>query len=95
LLTKSTRGIRYKVIERLTGDTNPKNTYRDGSYLSITGGGSGGLPMLFATDALENRAQRARMGEFIRTCGVIEPGDWVLTTHTGGHFYRYDCPATL
>jgi hypothetical protein len=51
--------------------------------------------MLFATDALENRAQRARMGEFIRTCGVIEPGDWVLTTHTGGHFYRYDCPATL
>jgi hypothetical protein len=45
--------------------------------------------MLFATDAMENRVQRARMGEFIRTCRLVEPGDWVLTTHVGGQFYRY------
>jgi hypothetical protein len=44
--------------------------------------------MLFATDVLENRIQRARMGDFIRTCGLVGPGDWVLTTHTSGDFYR-------
>ncbi|KAL2190917.1 hypothetical protein L209DRAFT_24694 [Thermothelomyces heterothallicus CBS 203.75] len=78
----------YKTIERLAGDANPDNTYRRSAYLSITGGGSGGLPMLFATDAAENRAQRARMGNLIRNCRLIEPGDWVLTTHASGHFYR-------
>lgn len=58
------------------------------SYLSITGGGSGSQPMLFATDARENRVQRARMGEFLKTCGVVGSGDWVLTTHVAGSFYR-------
>ncbi len=46
--------------------------------------------MLFATDAAENRVQRARMGEFLRACGVVEAGDWVLSTHVSGHFYRYE-----
>ncbi|AEO56071.1 hypothetical protein MYCTH_2300559 [Thermothelomyces thermophilus ATCC 42464] len=78
----------YKTIERLAGDASPDNTYRRSAYLSITGGGSGGLPMLFATDAAENRAQRARMGNLIRNCRLIGPGDWVLTTHASGHFYR-------
>lgn len=76
------------MIERLTRDTSPENTYRESSYLSITGGGSGGLPMLFATDAAENRLQRARMGLLLRTCGLVRPGDWALTTHSGGSFYR-------
>ncbi|KAK3291399.1 uncharacterized protein B0H64DRAFT_366614 [Chaetomium fimeti] len=88
LFPLTTKKQLYKAIERLTADTSPENTYRHSSYLSITGGGSGGLPMLFATDAFENRVQRARMGEFIRTCGLVGPGDWVLTTHTSGHFYR-------
>lgn len=44
--------------------------------------------MLFATDARENRMQRARMGAFLKTCGVVGPGDWVLTTHVAGSFYR-------
>lgn len=44
--------------------------------------------MLFATDAVENRIQRARIGKLIRSCGVIEPQDWVLTTHVSGDFYR-------
>ena len=84
----TTREIRYKAIARLTADTSPDNTYRQASYLSITGGGSGGAPMLFATDAAENRTQRARTGELIRACGLVDAGDWVLSTHVSGHFYR-------
>ncbi|KAM3073025.1 hypothetical protein ACMFMG_008743 [Clarireedia jacksonii] len=56
--------------------------------MSITGGGSGGVPMMFAVDAHENRRQRAQMGDFLKLCGVIDPVDMVLTTHLVGGFYR-------
>ncbi|KAF7917622.1 uncharacterized protein EAE98_010038 [Botrytis deweyae] len=80
--------ILYKSIERLTHDVDPRNTYRHGSYMSITGGGSGAIPMMFAVDVHENRRQRARMGDLLRICGVIEPKDMVLSTHLAGGFYR-------
>ncbi|CAI7633957.1 unnamed protein product [Penicillium glandicola] len=85
LLNKKTL---YKVIERLVHDMDPLNTYRQSSYMSITGGGSGGIPMMFAVDVQENRRQRAQMGNFIKLCGVIEPKDWVLSVHLAGGFYR-------
>ncbi|KAI3161985.1 hypothetical protein DTO039G3_8343 [Penicillium roqueforti] len=78
----------YKAIERLSHDVDPRNTYRQSSYVSITGGGSGGVPMMFAVDVHENRRQRAQFGEFLKLCGVIQPGDWVLSTHVAGGFYR-------
>ncbi|GLB08213.1 hypothetical protein AtubIFM57258_004101 [Aspergillus tubingensis] len=74
----------YKVIERLTKDTNPENEYRRSSYVSVTGGGSGDMLLMFFTDVKENRQHRAAFGEFLRTCGVVEPHDWILTTHTSG-----------
>ncbi|KAJ5750751.1 hypothetical protein N7533_007779 [Penicillium manginii] len=80
--------ILYKVIERLVHDTDPLNTYRRSSYMSITGGGSGGIPMMFAVDVHENRRQRAQMGDFLKICGVVGPGDWVLSIHLAGGFYR-------
>ncbi|KAF7958172.1 hypothetical protein EAE96_003733 [Botrytis aclada] len=80
--------ILYKSIKRLTHDVNPRNTYRHGSYMTITGGGSGSIPMMFAVDVHENRRQRARMGDLLRVCGVIEPKDLVLSTHLAGGFYR-------
>ena len=80
---------RYNVIERLIRDLSPDNVYRHSSYLSITGGGSGSIPMLFATDVHENRRQRAAMGRFLQISRVIEPGDVVLSTHIAGGFYRY------
>ncbi|KAI9042919.1 uncharacterized protein KD926_004709 [Aspergillus affinis] len=78
----------YKAAERLTNDVDRRNTYRQSSYLSITGGGSGGTPMMFAVDVHENRQQRIQMGKFIRLCGVVSPRDWVLSTHVSGGFYR-------
>ncbi|KAE8380440.1 hypothetical protein BDV26DRAFT_302870 [Aspergillus bertholletiae] len=78
----------YKAIARLTDDTSPQNEYRRSSYVSITGGGSGGLPLMFMTDTKENRNQRTVFGEFLSTCGVVEPNDWILTTHVSGYFYR-------
>ncbi|ESZ90465.1 hypothetical protein SBOR_9159 [Sclerotinia borealis F-4128] len=78
----------YNTIARLTHDVNPQNTYRQASYMSITGGGSGGVPMMFAVDVHENRRQRAQMGGFLRLCGVIHPADVVLSTHFSGGFYR-------
>lgn len=78
----------YKVIARLTDDTSRQNEYRRSSYISITGGGSGGLPLMFMTDARENRKHRAVFGKFIGTCRVAEPYDWILTTHCSGYFYR-------
>ncbi|ODM20216.1 hypothetical protein SI65_03269 [Aspergillus cristatus] len=78
----------YKVIERLAHDTSPENVYRLHSYISITGGGSGGLPLMFATDVKENRRHRAVFGEFMAACGLVGPGDWVLTTHASGYLYR-------
>ncbi|GAT25082.1 hypothetical protein RIB2604_01900330 [Aspergillus luchuensis] len=74
----------YKVIERLTKDTSPQNEYRRSSYVSVTGGGSGDMPLMFFTDLKENRQHHAAFGEFLRTCGVVEPHDWILTTHTSG-----------
>ncbi|PYI05182.1 hypothetical protein BO78DRAFT_318515 [Aspergillus sclerotiicarbonarius CBS 121057] len=78
----------YQHISRLTVDKDPRNGYRQGTFVSTTGGGSGGAPMVFATDAIENRQQRAVVGDVLRNCGLIEPGDWVLTLHVSGHLYR-------
>ncbi|PWY74488.1 hypothetical protein BO94DRAFT_606939 [Aspergillus sclerotioniger CBS 115572] len=78
----------YQQISRLTVDKDARNGYRRETFVSTTGGGSGGAPMVFATDALENRQQRAVMGNLLRNCGLIEPGDWILTLHVSGHLYR-------
>ncbi|KAA8651451.1 uncharacterized protein ATNIH1004_000334 [Aspergillus tanneri] len=78
----------YQEIARLTADTNPHNGYRQNTYISTTGGGSGGPPMVFATDSGENRQQRATIGALMRAFRVIEPGDWVLSMHVSGSFYR-------
>lgn len=76
------------VTERLVHDLSPENTYRHNAYTSVTGGGGHSKPLVFATDASENRRQRAQFGRFLRTLGLIRPGDWVLTTHVGGDLYR-------
>lgn len=44
--------------------------------------------MVFATDSIENRQQRAVFGSFLRSCGIVGPGDWVLTMHVAGYLYR-------
>lgn len=44
--------------------------------------------MLFAVDVHENRQQRLEMGRFLRLCRVVEPHDWVMSTHVSGGFYR-------
>ncbi|RAL07450.1 uncharacterized protein BO97DRAFT_251926 [Aspergillus homomorphus CBS 101889] len=88
LLPLTTKKELYQVVERLTKDTSPQNEYRRSSYVSITGGGSGGLPLMFLSDAKENRQQRAAFGEFLRTSGVVDPHDWILTTHASGYMYR-------
>ncbi|KAK2483478.1 hypothetical protein H9L39_05270, partial [Fusarium oxysporum f. sp. albedinis] len=74
---------------RLINDTDPRNTYRHNVYTSVTGGGGGvSKPLFFATDAFENRRHRALFGEFLKKIGIIERGDWVLSTHHGGSLYR-------
>ncbi|KAJ4308141.1 hypothetical protein N0V84_012271 [Fusarium piperis] len=78
----------YTAIERLVDDTSPQNTYRHNVYTSITGGGGGSNSLFFATDAMENRRHRAKFGDFLRNTGVIQHGDWVLTTHSAGDLYR-------
>ncbi|KAI1495907.1 hypothetical protein F5X99DRAFT_414643 [Biscogniauxia marginata] len=78
----------YTTIERLVNDTSPNNTYRHSIYASITGGGFGSKPLFFATDASENRRQRATYGRLLRALGVVTPGDWVLTVHSTGELYR-------
>ncbi|PHH81765.1 hypothetical protein CDD82_7935 [Ophiocordyceps australis] len=78
----------YTVIQRLVNDLSPKNTYRQGVFASITGGGFGSKPLFFATDIWENRQQRSQFGWLIRTCGIVEKGDWVVTVHTAGELYR-------
>ncbi|PGH15468.1 hypothetical protein AJ79_02445 [Helicocarpus griseus UAMH5409] len=77
----------YEAIERLIKDVSAENTYRHASYMTITGGGSGGIPMMFAVDVHENRKQRALFGRLLRVCGIIEQGDVVLSTHIAGNFY--------
>lgn len=76
------------IIRRLLHDTNPQNTYTRGCYMTITGGGSGGPALFFATDAHENRRQRAQFGKFLNSIGIVQEEDWVLTTHVEGRFYR-------
>lgn len=76
------------MIQRLVNDVDPKNTYRKGVYTSITGGGHGGTPLFFATDVAENRRHRAMFGRFLRATRVIDPSDWVLSTHCAGDLYR-------
>ncbi|TGJ80958.1 hypothetical protein E0Z10_g7802 [Xylaria hypoxylon] len=78
----------YTTVKRLVHDTSSKNTYRQGIYASITGGGLGSKPLFFATDAGENRRQRATFGQLLQTIGVVTPGDWVLTVHSAGGLYR-------
>ncbi|KAM0255929.1 hypothetical protein ACHAQJ_005330 [Trichoderma viride] len=78
----------YNTIQRLVNDTHPDNTYRQSVYASITGGGFGSKPLFFGTDVYENRKHRAHFGHFLKTLGVIEPGDWALTTHSAGELYR-------
>ncbi|KAK1243183.1 hypothetical protein MKX07_003811 [Trichoderma sp. CBMAI-0711] len=78
----------YNTIQRLVNDTDPENTYRQSVYASITGGGFGSKPLFFGTDVYENRKHRAHFGRFLRTIGVLEPGDWALTTHCAGELYR-------
>ncbi|QPC60531.1 hypothetical protein HYE67_002762 [Fusarium culmorum] len=79
----------YDVIERLVNDISPENTYRHNVYTSTTGGGSTlSRPLFFATDAMENRRHRSYFGDFLSKTGLIERGDWVVTTHCGGSLYR-------
>ncbi|KAL7786727.1 hypothetical protein V8C37DRAFT_391862 [Trichoderma ceciliae] len=78
----------YNTIQRLINDTDPNNTYRQSVYASITGGGFGSKPLFFGTDVYENRKHRAHFGQFLKTIGVIKPGDWALTTHCAGELYR-------
>nr|KMM72198.1 hypothetical protein CPAG_08495 [Coccidioides posadasii RMSCC 3488] len=78
----------YRTIQRLSADPDPRNGYRQQAYISVTGGGSGGVPMVFVTDSVENRRQRDVTGALVKHCRLIEPGDWMLTMHIAGHFYR-------
>lgn len=78
----------YSVIGRLIADPSPLNTFRQSVYTSTTGGGSSSKPLFFATDVHENRNHRAAFGRFLRTIGLIEQNDWVLTTHSSGELYR-------
>lgn len=88
--SKPSNTLRYDVIERLVNDISPENTYRHNVYTSTTGGGSTlSRPLFFATDAMENRRHRAYFGDFLSKTGLIERGDWVVTTHCGGSLYRY------
>lgn len=44
--------------------------------------------MLFLTDSAENRKHRFTAGQFLKTCGLVDPRDWILTVHVTGGFYR-------
>ncbi|CAG8926282.1 unnamed protein product [Penicillium salamii] len=80
---------RFSVIERLAADDSPENTFRQGSYTSVTGGGwKRGVPMLFLTDSGENRRQRESVGSLIRAVGIVKPADWILNIHVSGYLYR-------
>ncbi|CAG7970933.1 unnamed protein product [Penicillium olsonii] len=78
----------YEAIQRLSADDSPQNDFRRSVYSSITGGGSGGVPMLFLTDSTENRKHRLTAGRFLKTCGLVDPRDWIVTVHVSGGFYR-------
>ncbi|KAJ5644425.1 hypothetical protein N7507_010436 [Penicillium longicatenatum] len=74
----------YNVIEQLTHDQDARNTYRHSSYMSITGGESGGIPMFFAVVAHENRQQRAQMGYPVSSS--LETGSYLFIPQET--FYR-------
>lgn len=82
------RTSRYKTIERLVNDTSPENTYRQSSYVSITGGGRGSQALFFATDVKENRRQREEYGNLMASAGLLNSRDWVVSMHTTGNLYR-------
>ncbi|KAK6497853.1 hypothetical protein TWF481_012253 [Arthrobotrys musiformis] len=87
-LPLATKDTLYPTINRLWTDDSPENHYRKAAYLGMTGGGSGGKPMLFATDVFENRRHRAAAASLLRVCKVIEPGDVVFSVHASGYLYR-------
>lgn len=60
------------------------------AYTSLTGGSSGVTPgpCFFVVDAAENRRQRQRAGEFMRSLHAIDENDIVLNLHAGGGLYR-------
>ncbi|KAK5627485.1 hypothetical protein RRF57_003200 [Xylaria bambusicola] len=62
----------YTTIQRLVDDTSPQNTYRHNVYASTTGGGYGKKPLFFATDAGENRRQRAAYDRLDLVLEVLE-----------------------
>ncbi|KAJ3493093.1 hypothetical protein NLG97_g4957 [Lecanicillium saksenae] len=64
------------------------NTYRQSSYVSITGGGRGSQPLFFATDVKENRCQRAEYGKLMANSGLLNARDWVISMHSAGSLYR-------
>lgn len=71
-------------------DDNSRNTYRDGAYISVTGGGGGAsASMAFLTDVRENRAQRQACGELMGRLGLLTSKDCVLCVHPSGNLYRY------
>lgn len=88
LLAFDLEKLRYTTIQRLVNDTSPENTYRQSSYVSITGGGRGAQPLFFATDVDENRRQRAEFGKLIASTGMLNGRDWVVSMHSGGGLYR-------
>lgn len=81
---------RYREIPRLFTDDNPRNTFRNSTYISVTGGGGGSTQSLsFLTDIKENRAQRKACGELLRRLNVLSGTDCVLSLHPSGKMYRY------
>ena len=77
------------MVERLATDDELDNTFRQSTYISMTGGGGGGSrPLAFFTDIAENRLQRQACGELLRRTKAIGEKDCVLSMHSCGRMYR-------